>query len=99
MIFEEDRFQYKWQEDFADEIDTLTFNELIDELINIAQLGDRMEKRDDWKLDYMRNYLKLKHGGPEPVEIAYRCPKCERPGFPSIYYNSCTNCANIKRGV
>lgn len=61
IVFDEG-FKYKWQEDFADEIECLTFGEKIDELVNIAQLGDRMEKRDEWKLDYLTRHIKENHG-------------------------------------
>ncbi len=29
----------------------------------------------------------------------YKCPKCQRSGFPSIYYPTCTNCANKIRYI
>jgi hypothetical protein len=29
--------------------------------------------------------------------ITYQCPKCGNFGFPSVYENTCTGCANTKR--
>lgn len=34
----------------------------------------------------------------ERPEKVYFCPKCFRPGFPSIYGDYCTNCSNVIRG-
>lgn len=31
--------------------------------------------------------------------MTYICPECHCEGFPSMYYSSCTACANIRRGL
>ena len=57
MKFEEDEFKYKWQEDIADEAETLTFDELIDEIVNYAQLGNQITHRDEWAIKFLRGTI------------------------------------------
>jgi len=98
--------KYKWQRDLIAETEKLSFDELVDELVNVAQLGDRMEHRDDWTLAYLIKYLKEMYESeiiPEKtmheISLFYKCTECGNFGFPSIFGDMCTVCANKKRGL
>ncbi len=93
------------------EINELTFDDALDRLVEIAQLGDRVSITDEWEINYIVKNLKKRYGlvwkqlGMPEVDrdyqsAFYRCPKCEKYGFQSIYESDlCTSCANIKRGI
>ena len=75
--------KYKWQRDLIAETEKLSFDELVDELVNVAQLGDRMEHRDDWTLAYLIKYLKEMYESeiiPEKtmheISLFYKCTEC-----------------------
>ena len=54
--------KYKWQKAFVEEIEQLSFEEKIDELVNITCIGDRMDNRDLWEMDYLTDHLKKNYG-------------------------------------
>jgi len=104
----EEEVKYKWQRDFITETEKLSFDELVDELVNVAQLGDRMEHRDDWTLAYLIKHLKETYDEllsvfhektMSDISVFYKCSECGKFGFPSIFGDYCTVCANSKRGV
>ena len=87
-----------------EDIEKLSHDEAVDQLAYTASIGDRMDHRDVWEMKYLLRYIKqvydlatrLYPSGDIPE---YECPECENHGYPSIYYNSCTVCANKKREV
>lgn len=103
--------KFKWQRKMIEEVEELSFDEVVDRLVNVAQLGDRMEHRDEWEIIYLIKHLKdiykripfwemipFWEKTMSDMSVFYKCPECEHHGFPSIFGDMCTSCANTKRG-
>ncbi len=61
IVFKEDKRQYKWKEDIIDEAETMTFEELVDEIINVASYGDHQTNRDIWGLKFLKEHIIERH--------------------------------------
>lgn len=111
------KIEFIWQQDIADEEQTWSFDQLVDELVSIASCIDRSgNDRDQWELNYYVKRLNERFNDTIPPEKKYLhmhmkemetfdggemyiCSECKAPGWPSIFYDTCTRCANVKRGV
>jgi len=55
--------KFKWQRKMIEEIEELSFDVVVDRLVNVAQLGDRMEHRDEWEIKYLTKHIKKRWNG------------------------------------
>jgi len=104
------KVKYKWQQDIINEEREMPFDDLVEELASVAGLGDFMDGRDQWQMEYYIKRLKERYKTsfePFPTSLiptlTYKCPKCSKFGFPSIYSDEngegqCTDCSNRQRG-
>lgn len=54
--------KYKWQQEMVEDIGEMDFTELIDHMVLIASIGDQMDHRDIWQLEYLIKFIKEKYG-------------------------------------